>query len=106
MKPYTVTFLWLKFTFPTISISLSGIYLHAFIKPQKKYLMCLSRGFPHSSVGKESVCNAGDLDLIPGLEDPLEKEMATHSSILSCRIPWTEEPSKLQSIDLEELDMT
>ena len=33
-----------------------------------------------------------------GEEDPLEKEMATHSSILAWRIPWTEEPSRLQSI--------
>ena len=33
-----------------------------------------------------------------GLEDPLEKEMATHSSILAWRIPWTEEPDGLQSI--------
>ena len=33
-----------------------------------------------------------------GWEDPLEKEMATHSSILAWRIPWTEEPGKLQSI--------
>ena len=32
------------------------------------------------------------------LEDPLEKGMATHSSILAWRIPWTEEPSRLQSI--------
>ena len=32
-----------------------------------------------------------------GREDPLEKEMATHSSILAWRIPWMEEPSKLQS---------
>ena len=32
-----------------------------------------------------------------GWEDPLEKEMATHSSILACKIPWTEEPSGLQS---------
>ena len=32
-----------------------------------------------------------------GLEDPLEKEMATHSSILPWRIPWTEEPGGLQS---------
>ena len=32
-----------------------------------------------------------------GLEDPLEKEMATHSSILAWRIPWTEEPGGLQS---------
>ena len=33
-----------------------------------------------------------------GCEDPLEKEMATHSSILACRIPWTEEPGGLQSM--------
>ena len=33
-----------------------------------------------------------------GREDPLEKEMATHSSILAWRIPWTEEPGKLQSM--------
>ena len=53
--------------------------------------------FPDGSDGKESACNAGDLGLIPGKEDPLEKEMATHSSILAWRIPWTEEPSGLQS---------
>ena len=41
-----------------------------------------------------------------GLEDPLEKEMATHSSILSWRIPWTEEPGGLQSMGLKESDMT
>ena len=33
-----------------------------------------------------------------GWEDPLEKEMATHSSILAWRIPWTEEPDRLQSM--------
>ena len=33
-----------------------------------------------------------------GREDPLEKEMATHSSILACEIPWTEEPGGLQSM--------
>ena len=33
-----------------------------------------------------------------GWEDPLEKEMATHSGILACRIPWTEEPGGLQSM--------
>ena len=34
----------------------------------------------------------------PGREDPLEEEMATHSSILAWRIPWTEEPGRLQSM--------
>ena len=93
--------------------------------------MCIfmSEGFPDSSVGKESACNAGDPGLSPGLgrfagerigyplqyswaslvaqlvknppamqetwvrslhwEDPLEKEKATHSSILAWRSPWT-----------------
>ena len=73
---------------------------------------------------KNLPCNAGDVDLILGQgikaflvaqtvkclpvmletqvqslgwEDPLEKEMATHSSILAWRIPWIEEPGKLQS---------
>ena len=36
-----------------------------------------------------------------GWEDPLEKEMATHSSILAWKIPWTEEPGGLQSMVLE-----
>ena len=36
-----------------------------------------------------------------GQEDPLEKEMATHSSILAWEIPWTEEPGKLQSTELQ-----
>ena len=44
-------------------------------------------GFPSGSDGKESACNTGDLGLIPGLEDPLEECMATHSSILAWRIP-------------------
>ena len=40
-------------------------------------------------------------------EDPLEKEMATHSSILAWRIPWTEEPGGLQSMGvIKELDTT
>ena len=39
-------------------------------------------------------------------EDPLEKEMATHSSILAWRIPWTEEPGSLQSTGHKELDTT
>ena len=92
-------------------------------------------GFPDSSVGKESACNAGDPGSIPGSgrspgegtghplqyswaslltqlvknlpavqetwvqslgwEDPLEKGMATHSSILAWRITWTEDPGRL-----------
>ena len=96
------------------------------------------KGFPDSSVGKESTCNAGDPRLIPGLgrstgeglghtlqhswaslvaqlvknpsamwetwvrslgwEDSLEEGMATQSSILAWRLPWTEELGGLQSM--------
>ena len=38
-----------------------------------------------------------------GLEDPLEKEMATHSSILAWKIPWMEEPGRLQSTGLQRV---
>ena len=46
-------------------------------------------------------CNAEDPGSISGLEDPLEKEMTTLSSILAWRIPWTEEPGGLQSMRLQ-----
>ena len=46
-------------------------------------------GFPGRSAGKESTCIPGDPSSIPRQEDPLEKGMATHSSILAWRIPWT-----------------
>ena len=52
--------------------------------------------FPGSSDGKESAYNAGDRVQSLGREDPLEKRMATHSSLLAWRIQWTEEPGGLQ----------
>ena len=54
------------------------------------------RGFPGDSDGKGSVCSAGDQGLIPGQEDPLEKGMATHSSILAWKTHWAEEPGGLK----------
>ena len=50
---------------------------------------------PGGSDGKASAYNAGDLGSIPGLGRSLEKEMATHSSTLAWKIPWTEEPGRL-----------
>ena len=52
--------------------------------------------FPGGSDGKASACNAETWVSSPGREEPLEKEMAAHSSILAWRIPWTEEPGRLQ----------
>ena len=63
-------------------------------------------GFPGGSDGKESACNLGDPSLIPGSgrSDPLEKGMATHSSILSWRIPRTEEPGRVQSMRSQRVE--
>ena len=52
-------------------------------------------GFPGGSDGKESAYNAGGLGSIWGQDDPLEKGIATQSSILAWKIPWTEEPGWL-----------
>ena len=106
-------------------------------------ILVLFKGFPHSSVAKESACNAGHPGSIPGSgrspgegigyplqyswaslvaqlvknpparqetlvrslgwEDLLEKGKATHSSILAWRITWTEESSRLQSMELQRV---
>lgn len=62
------------------------------------------QGFPVGSEGKESTCNAGDPDSIPGAGgDMLEEEGATHSSVPAWRIPWIEEPGGLQSIGTQRV---
>ena len=52
---------------------------------------------------KNSPANAGDMALISGQEDPLEKEMATHSSILAWEIPCTGKLGGLQSMGLQRV---
>ena len=64
---------------------------------------------PNGSLGKEEPAmqdteETGVRTL--GEEDPLEEEMATHSSILAWRIPWIEEPDRLQSMGYLDSDMT
>ena len=53
---------------------------------------------------KNLPANAGDTGSIPGREDPLKKEMATHSSILAWEIPWTEEPGGLQTVRVQRVE--
>ena len=55
---------------------------------------------------KNPPASAGDMGLILGQDDPLEKEMATHSIIFSWRIPWTEESGGLQSMGSQRVDTT
>ena len=55
------------------------------------------------SVVQNPPANAGDKGLIPGLGISLEKEMATHSNILAWRIPSTEEPGRLHSMESQKV---
>ena len=68
-----------------------NILLHLFYKV----------GFPCSASGKETACQCRIKEIQVrslGWEDPLEEGLATHSSILAWRIPWTEDPGGLQSM--------
>ena len=86
-------FTW-KYIRMIIAISLGNVKIrNNFNVPQSENTQIMI----HSEV-KASACSAGDPGLIPGWEDNLEKEMATHSSILAWRIPWREEPGRLQSM--------
>ena len=70
------------------------VYMYIYI-----YYLFTYLGFPGGSVVKNLPANAEDTGSL-GQEDPLGKEMATHSSILAWRIPRTEEPGVLQSMGL------
>ena len=67
--------------------------------------VCVYSAIPHSSVVNLPAMQDTWVWFL-GWEDPLQKEMATYSSILAWRIPWTEETGRLQSPGLQESDMT
>ena len=69
------------------------------------HVICLLQLRTSFVVGKEFVCNAGDLGSIPGSESS-PGEGNGHSSILAWRIPWREEPGKLQCMGSQESDIT
>ena len=66
--------------------------------------MTLGMGFPGDSGGKESACSAGDPGLIPGLGGYPGEGDGFPLQYSCLRIPWTEEPSKLQSMMLDMTD--
>ena len=80
---------------------------------RREYIITLSRDFcfrlkgrrvPWWLSSKESTCNAGEMCVQSlGQEDPLKNEMATHCNILTWRIPWTEEPGGLQSMESQRV---
>ena len=94
------TFYIVRYT-PVAIFSLSThVNLHVTCFPAISYNLC----FPGGSDGKVSACNAGDLGVqFLFWEDPLEKAMAPHSSSLAWKIPWTEEPGRLQSMVLQRV---
>ena len=61
-------------------------------------------GFPGGSIVKNLPAKQETQVQSLSWEDTLEKKMATHSSILAWKFPWTEEPGGLQSMELQELD--
>ena len=72
----------------------------------KLYLNTIFKSFLGGSDGKESACKEGDPIWSLGLEDTLEKGMATHSNIVAWRSPWMEEPGRLQSRGRKESNVT
>ena len=86
---------------------LKQLSMHTYIHIHVHIYTYMYTGFPSGSAVKNPPANTGDtgeqetwvwsLDQ----EDPLEEEMATHSSILAWKIPWTEEPDWLQSMGLQ-----
>ena len=73
--------------------------------PLLKHLVKLM-GFPGGSDDKESARNVEDLGSIPGSGRSPREGNGSHSSILAWKIPWTEEPGRLQSWSRKESDMT
>ena len=91
------------------ALLVSSMYVNLFPLPFQTQITiaCSQRMEPGASLVAQMVKN---LPAMPethvrslGQEDPLEKEMAAHSSILAWRIPWTEEPGGLQSMGLQRV---
>ena len=97
LLPLIYLFLWTSGFFPLKNEDneLKGIKLFCSSSLSTRVL-----GFPRGAVVKNPLTNLEEArDVWPlGCEDPLEKEMTTHSSILVWKIPWTEEPGGLQSM--------
>ena len=76
----------------------SVIIIYIYTHTHTQYLYPLSWGFPGDSIVKKPCVKQEIQVQLVGWEDPLEKEMAIYSSILSWEIPWTEDPGRLQSM--------
>ena len=86
--------IWNQSFVPCPVVAVASWPAYRFLRRQVRWLPWL----PGGSDGKASVYNVGDLGSSPGLGRSLEKEMAIHSSTIAWKIPWTEEPGRLQSM--------
>ena len=73
------------------------------MKTGKSTVIAKNLNNPGGSDGKHLPAMQGTWIQFLGQEDPLEKEMATHSSILAWKSPWTEDPGRLQSMGLQRV---
>ena len=90
---------WSGLPFPSPGNTQEHILFYLFI-----YVVPYTWGFPGSSDGKKNLPAMQKMWFLSlGWEDPLEKKMATHFSILAWRIPLTEEPGRLQSMGLKRV---
>ena len=76
------------------------IHTHTYVYTHTHIYIYIYIGFPGGSAGKNLPANEGDTS---GWEDFLEKEIATHSSILAWKIPWTEEPGRQWAVGLQRV---
>ena len=69
-----------------------------YLQDKRLFLTVLFYGLPLGLSGRESACQCRRCKLHPWMGISVEKEMATHSSILAWEIPWTEDPGRLQAM--------
>ena len=118
LAPFAVNFgMFKSFTWASYSVLTNFLIALVLSSPRilniiytqmaSKYVsLHISMGFPGGSVVKNPPANAGDAGdqcSIPGFGRSLEEEMVTQSSILAWKIPWTEEPSELQSMESQRV---
>ena len=103
--PLTLTFSIANFAHCSFAMSFFRLFSLSLLILYFKYLALISTGtFQVALLVENSPANAGDArdtGSLPGSGDPLEEGMATLSSILAWRIPWTEEPGGPQSMGLQ-----
>ena len=83
-------------------IIIEHIYMASLVAQTLKHLHAMRETWVRSLGWEDPL----EKEMALGWEDPLEKAMAPHSSTLAWKIPWTEEPGRLQSMGLQESDMT